>query len=400
MRIAAKKLGVTFADFVHATAEERAEATEDLHKLSRRIINESMATWRDLQAFYLRRARIILVTSSTAGRQTMNRVRAQRVLVDEACQMTEGETLNACVRSFSTLKKLILIGDPAQLPPTVTSERENEQADHHKKSLMLRLLETGVPAHNLLIQARMVPEISYFISEEHYYGRLQDHPSVANPNNRPEAERFRDWVVKSSKEGGHTVRRSALLFVSVAGSRVFHRINGTSFFNPAYMDVLLTTFMSAWRNLKGVQSGRKITWAILVFYSEELLLYKKAVYQVQGISEDDVAILTVDAAQGREFDYVFVSTCRPGSQVGLGFVADRNRQNVALSRARNGLVVVGHQRMGRIQNGTTVWHCWENLVTYCRTDRGRGSYFETTGNANNIRDRLDLNLGDWVELVG
>merc|ERR1719326_2126928 len=86
------------------------------------------------------------------------------------------------------------------------------------------------------------------------------------------------------------------------------------------------------------QVPARATIALLTFYRGQLDALMRAVP-----SNLDVEVLTVDACQGSEFDYVVLSTVRANREQRLGFVKDQQRINVAMSRARLKLLVVGHR---------------------------------------------------------
>ena len=120
-------------------------------------------------------AEIICCTLSSSGSDRLKDVKnyIEAIIVDEATQCIELETLIPLQHSP---KRVILIGDPKQLPATTFSRN----SDHtlFNRSLMQRILDNGVTPHFLDIQDRMQPEIREFPSENFYDGRLKDHASI------------------------------------------------------------------------------------------------------------------------------------------------------------------------------------------------------------------------------
>lgn len=398
MRIATQRLAVAFADIVSSSASDLEGQQEDYDEITAKLCRESTKAWRDLQAYYLSQAKILLCTASTAGRKMLRNFPAQSVTVEEAAQLPKGETINALIRAYRTLPKLIVFGDPAQLQPTVLSLNMNEFYEHHIKSLMLRVQQTGLPQITLLEQRRMDPDISAFVNEESYSGSLRDHPSVVG---RRGAMAFRNWMQKLGSDNQTTLSPRAILFISVPDSEVIRRKGCTSLANRFFLDVLHSTLRSMHQALSGKkQDGKQITFGTLCFYAEEIKLLRQWLHVNHGLSNVELMVQSVDASSGKEYDYVIVSCCRPGGRFGLGFVADKKRQNVALSRARDGLVVIGHENMGEMQAGTggpprPGFRCWQNLVTYCKR---KGAFMQMTAIPGNVSQALGMKQDEWEVL--
>ena len=90
---------------------------------------------------------------------------------------------------------------------------------------------------------------------------------------------------------------------------------------------------------------------VLSYFNEERQILNKVLHDRLG--HKDIGILSVDASQGIERDVIILSTTRPGGEFGLGFVVDRKRQCETLSRTRDGLIIVGDERMG--DNNDKTW---------------------------------------------
>lgn len=338
-------------DIIGETAAQCQVRYEALTERQQWLAHESVKAWRNLQAFYVKNAKIILITAQTAGRRIMKSFPAHRVIVEEAGQLDEPNTLNAFVRSFKTLRKVILSGDPQQLPCTVMSYNYNEAGNNRQKSLLERLTMTGLEVIELDIQFRMSPGIADFISEEFYSGRVQNDASVTG---RPLSNIFKRWVSDYAQQHGITVATpSTSLFISVRDTQIFKRRGALSLCNPHYIQrthhvvTSLLEFLRRSGNFENVkQLSGKVRLAVICFYTEEWALLRKWLHDREGLASI-VDVVTVDSTQGAEWDFAILSTTRPGGQGGLGFVSDTRRMNVALSRAKFGQVTIGTRKLGQ-----------------------------------------------------
>jgi predicted DNA helicase len=238
-------------------------------------------------------------------------------LLDEATQAIEPLALMA----FLKAPVLILAGDPQQLAPTVLSQEAQRRG--LGVSLFERLLaEHGDTVKRLLKeQYRMHGELMQFPSSEFYGGALRAHASVAS---RTLGEVLRP---------GAALELPPLLFVDTAGKGFDEacapgseslRNEGEAELVAGHARALLEA---------GLAAGEL---AVITPYSAQAALVREML-----ASEPDVEVDSVDAFQGREKDAVLVSLVRSNAQHKLGFLEDLRRLNVAMTRARRHLFVVG-----------------------------------------------------------
>ncbi|KAK2756578.1 hypothetical protein FQN54_005471 [Arachnomyces sp. PD_36] len=98
-----------------------------------------------------------------------------------------------------------------------------------------------------------------------------------------------------------------------------------------------------------LQTGcREDRFLILSFYDEERKVLSQLLHN--AYNHKGIQIKSVDASQGSESKLVMLSTTRPGRGTGLGFITDIRRQCVALSRALDGLIIVGDEKMGNLKS--------------------------------------------------
>ena len=344
----AVKHNVYYVEIIGETTPQRRARFEELNEVQKAIVRETSKVWRNLQSFYLKHAKIVFCTAQTAGRRILKLFRAQRVIVEEAGQLDEPNTLNSFVRSYSTLRKVILSGDEFQLPPTVISHNLNEAALYRKVSLLERLVNSGVEVIELNVQFRMDPNIANFISRQFYKSRILNANSTRN---RGSTEHFKQWVKHYAEKNNKSISPASSLFISVNNSDVMRRKGSTSPCNPAYIERTHDVVMDFLRFLfprlgfsNMNQLAGTLRMAVACYYTQELTLLKKWLHEVEGL-EHIVDVVTVDATQGWEWDVVVLSTTRPGGKYGLGFIRDPKRMNVSLSRAKYGQVTIGHKNM-------------------------------------------------------
>ncbi|HZU97692.1 MAG TPA: AAA domain-containing protein [Planctomycetota bacterium] len=249
---------------------------------------------------------IICATAAGAGGDHLRYRAFDLVVLDEASQATLPLALVALARG----KRVVLAGDHKQLPPTVLS-REAEHAGL-SATLFERLMERFPHAGTLLtLQYRMNERIMEFPSHELYEGKLVAHESCAQ---RTFAE------------------QDPLVFWDTSGMGHEEEIaeGSTSAKNPGEAG-LVAARARALLALGLPAAGL----AVIAPYEAQVRLLRDL------IPEPAVEVDTVDGFQGREKEAVLVSLVRSNAEGTVGFLADIRRMNVALTRARSRLEVVG-----------------------------------------------------------
>ena len=217
-------------------------------------------------------------------------------------------------------EKLVLVGDQAQLGPQLVSH----VAAHLGlgESLFGRLVRQGVRAFFLDTQFRMHPAIAAYPSRAFYHGRLRN---GVDARDRPPPQGFH-WPVTTAH--GPT----PLVFLGVQSSE---QQVGTSRANFAEAAVVADV---ARRLLPHLPQGEL---AIITPYAAQANELRTILRDEEGTGRK-MTIATVDAFQGMEHDVIVVSTVRASFSAGAGFLSDPRRLNVLLTRARRGLLLVGH----------------------------------------------------------
>jgi hypothetical protein len=317
-------LGGLIGAGVRAVRLGRPEATrEDLIRYSADEIGAqagpSKQAQMDARMRAVRTAEVVCCTCVGAGAPLLERSRYDCVLVDEACQATEPATLVALSHGCQAL---VLVGDQCQLPPTITSEAA--AADGMSVSLFERLLRAGVRPRLLRTQYRMHPAIAEFPCDAFYAGAVS---SGVHARERAVVPGFQwpraDWPVafvqarggcESADDGGGRSKSNSVEADIVA--RLAHEILAAGGVGAAELGVISP-------------------------YNGQVALLRRALGRALGAHARAVEVASVDGFQGREKDVMIISTVRANARGAVGFLNDWRRANVALTRARRGLIVVG-----------------------------------------------------------
>ncbi|CAI5954940.1 unnamed protein product [Closterium sp. NIES-64] len=283
-------------------------------------------------------ARLVLSTVSSSARALVRcSGHFPLLLLDEAAQLVEAESLVAL--QARGLRYAVLVGDPKQLPATVMSKVAVQ--GHYNRSLFERLQSTGWHAELLSVQYRMHPDISRFPSHGFYHGRIEDGPNVCQPSHCPPHLHLLFGPYRFFHVRGREERDSAAVD---AGSR-----SVSNSVEAAVVIALLTRLSTA---CQGKEGGGAVKVGLISPYARQVELLQRAV-EAKPWPSLTVEVNTVDGFQGRECDVVVVSTVRSNSSRSIGFVADPRRLNVAITRARHALWVVGDAHT--LQRGDNMW---------------------------------------------
>ncbi|KAE8656295.1 alcohol dehydrogenase-like 7 [Hibiscus syriacus] len=278
----------------------------------------------NLEASFANEAEIVFTTVSSSGRKLFSRLTHgfDMVVIDEAAQASEVAVLPPLSLGAA---RCVLVGDPQQLPATVISKAAGTLL--YSRSLFERFQQAGCPTMLLSVQYRMHPQIRDFPSRYFYQGRLIDSESVAN---LPDEVYYKDPLLKP------------YLFYDITHGRESHRGGSVSYQNvhEAVFCLRLYEYLQKTSKSMGVP---KITVGIITPYKLQLKCIQREFECVLRTEEGkrDLYINTVDAFQGQERDVIIMS-CVRASNHGVGFVSDIRRMNVALTRARRALWVMGN----------------------------------------------------------
>ncbi|XP_043720948.1 helicase sen1-like [Telopea speciosissima] len=277
----------------------------------------------NLEASFANEAEIVFTTVSSSGRKLFSRLTHgfDMVVIDEAAQASEVGVLPPLSLGAA---RCVLVGDPQQLPATVISKAAGTLL--YSRSLFERFQQAGCPTMLLSVQYRMHPQIRDFPSRYFYQGRLTDSESVVK---LPDEPYYKDHLLRP------------YVFYDITHGRESHRSGSVSYQNINEAQFCLWIYEHLQKTSKSLGVG-KISVGIITPYKLQLKCLQREFEEVLNSEEGkDLYINTVDAFQGQERDVIIMS-CVRASNHGVGFVSDIRRMNVALTRARRALWVMGN----------------------------------------------------------
>ncbi|MCH2126685.1 MAG: AAA domain-containing protein [Pirellulaceae bacterium] len=303
------------ARFTRAKPEvgERREMREE----AKRLLEDARRLEVQVVQQILDDADVVCATLTGLDTQVMGQRNFDLAVIDEACQTTEP----ACWIPLLRSNRVILAGDHCQLPPTVIS-REAE-AEGFGISMFERLMQMGEDelSRRLTVQYRMHRDIMQFSSKQFYQGGLVAHPSVAT-------HCLADLEAVDQNEQ----TSSPVIFIDTAGAGFEEEMepDGESRRNPSEAKLVLHKLQEL---REAGLTPPEI--AIIAPYAAQVRLIRSQC-AMEGLEID-----TVDGFQGREKEVILITCVRSNAQGAIGFLADTRRINVALTRARRKLIVVG-----------------------------------------------------------
>ena len=301
--------------FGKSERDQRKLLFEEAHKIMKEVGNTEQYIIDDLVA----KAQVITATLVGSNHYTVRNIKFHTVVIDEAGQALEP----ACWISILKAQKLVLAGDHCQLAPTIKS---NEAA---KNGLSTTLLEKCVALHPEAVtlleeQYRMNEQIMTHSSKVFYNNQLKAHESVAKhllfANDTP------------------------LVFIDTAGCSFDEKLEGTSTTNPeeaAFLFKHLNLFVDDLKTHFSKDSFPSI--AIISPYKQQINILKEQLEHSPDLQNylSKISVNTIDSFQGQERDIVYISLTRSNTEGAIGFLSDIRRMNVAMTRARKKLVIIG-----------------------------------------------------------
>jgi len=254
---------------------------------------------------------VIAATLIGVSNRNINDVLFDTVIIDEASQALEPECWNAILKA----KRVILAGDHLQLPPTVKSKKASSLG--LDKTLLDRM--TSVIHHSFLLQEqyRMNNEILSFSNKMFYNNKLFSNP-----------------ICETRKIEGSL---NPLSFIDTSGCGFDEKRNpeSKSLTNEGEAFILREHFIQNKEIYKNHSIG------IISPYAEQVRFLREMVADNDVFREIDVTVNTIDGFQGQEKDIIYISLVRSNDQNEIGFLKDERRLNVAMTRARMQLNMIG-----------------------------------------------------------
>lgn len=318
-----KKQASEFRDMAHKYKRNFGKAERDQRKAlfdeARNIMKSVENTEQYIISDLLTRAQVITATLVGSNHYTVRQLKYHTVVIDEAGQALEP----ACWIPILKAKKVVLAGDHCQLPPTIKS------AEAAKNGLSTTLLEKCVQLYPEAVsllqeQYRMHEHIMGYSSQVFYENRLQAHQSVA----------------------GHLLHAedTPLAFIDTAGCGFDEKTEGTSTTNPEEAAFLFKHLTKTVTELAPrYQPDNFPSIAVISPYKQQVQLLKEQLEHTPDLEtyKNAISINTIDSFQGQERDIVYISMTRSNTENKIGFLSDIRRMNVAMTRARKKLVIIG-----------------------------------------------------------
>eukprot|EP01053_Blabericola_migrator_P003991 Blabericola_migrator_1__3990@NODE_220_length_11204_cov_64_408458_g187_i0_p3_GENE_NODE_220_length_11204_cov_64_408458_g187_i0NODE_220_length_11204_cov_64_408458_g187_i0_p3_ORF_typecomplete_len977_score218_83AAA_12/PF13087_6/5_7e02AAA_12/PF13087_6/5_1e53AAA_11/PF13086_6/6_6e47AAA_30/PF13604_6/3_5e03AAA_30/PF13604_6/7e18AAA_19/PF13245_6/1_4e02AAA_19/PF13245_6/2e05AAA_19/PF13245_6/8_3e06Viral_helicase1/PF01443_18/15Viral_helicase1/PF01443_18/1_7e11ResIII/PF04851_15/2_2e02ResIII/PF04851_15/9_9e05ResI len=300
-----------------------------------------------IQLKLLEEAQVVCATLSVAGSKELTIFSGgfDTVVVDEASQGVELSTL---IPLKLNCKRLVLVGDPEQLPATVFSKVAMDLG--YDQSLFQRLYRANQKINMLSVQYRMHPKISLFPRETFYTGRLLDYEKM-------------EEVAKPVIPYYMIPMFKPLVFFSLDSKETSQNASKV---NEDEADLIIQILDILRLLFNSIDEKHAKNWqskvAVISPYAEQVKICSKkikALFRVAPNEPCPIDVNTVDGFQGREKDIVLFSAVRAqdratkkGKKASVGFLADKRRMNVALTRARVNMWVVGN---GPYLSGNELW---------------------------------------------
>ena len=301
--------------FGKAERDQRKVLLEEAHRIMKEVANTEQYIIDDLVG----RAQVITATLVGANNYTIRDRRYQTVVIDEAGQALEP----ACWIPILKAQKVVLAGDHYQLSPTIKS------AEAARNGLNTTLLETCMGLHSEAVclldeQYRMHEHIMGYSAQVFYGNQLRAHASVASHALFP--------------------GDSALVFIDTAGCGFEEKLEGTSSTNPDEAALVINHLTQLVARLTPFYTPADFpSIAVISPYRQQLVVLNELLSHAPDLApyRSAISVNTIDSFQGQERDIVYISMTRSNDQAAIGFLADIRRMNVAMTRARKKLVVVG-----------------------------------------------------------
>ncbi len=260
-------------------------------------------------------ADVITCTLVGSSSKILSKYHFKTVFIDEAAQALEPATWIPILKA----DKFVLAGDPYQLPPTVKSYEANKKG--FSVTLMERLINDFPQVNLLTTQYRMHNVIMGFSNQYFYNNELKADASVENHH---------------LSYGEH----HSLEFVDTAGCD-FEEVFDEKYKSRSNPGEQMILFEHLYQLLDEMKDTDLPSIGIISPYQEQVITLKKAFRSDEKLKDLPISIATIDSFQGQEKDVIYISLVRSNPKREIGFLKDYRRMNVAMTRAKKLLVVIG-----------------------------------------------------------
>jgi superfamily I DNA and/or RNA helicase len=334
--------------------KNRKKGSENYHQKMDRLKSRAAEIELRINAELFGEARVIACTLVGSAHHLLEGMKFGTLFIDEAAQALEA----ACWIPMKRASRVILAGDHCQLPPTVKSIAALRAG--LGKTLMERIAENKPEVVTLLkIQYRMNDEIMRFSSDWFYGGKVESAPQIKY-RSVLDYDHPITWIDTSNEENQITIEGedapedSASTSSSVSAANQNSDLNfkeqfvGESFgrINKAEAELTLLTLAEYFTKIgKRRILEERIDVGIISPYRAQVQYLKKLIkkYEFFKPYRRLISVNTVDGFQGQERDVILISLVRSNDEGQIGFLKDLRRMNVAMTRARMKLIILGNK---------------------------------------------------------
>ncbi len=317
--------------FGKSERDQRKALFDEAHKLMKEVEKIEEYIIEDLS----NKTQVVTATLVGSSHYSLKHLKYDTVFIDEAGQGIEP----ACWIPILKAKKVVLAGDHFQLSPTIKSEKAGKAG---LGTTLLEKLAIKYPeaVEMLEVQYRMNEKIMHFSSKMFYKNKLQAHASVSNlglSNLKP------------------------VEFIDTAGCSFDEKLEGTSSTNPEEASFLVRQLIALFELPEIAANPPSV--AVISPYKQQISILKDLIQESSILKPfiNTINTNTIDSFQGQERDAVFISMTRSNASGEIGFLADTRRMNVAMTRAKKRLVIIG-------DSATIGSHTFYNeFISYCES---------------------------------
>lgn len=334
--------------------KNRKKGSENYHQKMDRLKSRAAEIELRINAELFGEARVIACTLVGSAHHLLEGMKFGTLFIDEAAQALEA----ACWIPMRRASRVILAGDHCQLPPTVKSIAALRAG--LGKTLMERIAENKPEVVTLLkIQYRMNDEIMRFSSDWFYGGKVESAPQIKY-RSVLDYDHPITWIDTSNEENQITIKGEDAPEDSASASSAASAANqnpdlnfkeqfvGESFgrINKAEAELTLLTLAEYFTKIgKQRVLEERIDVGIISPYRAQVQYLKKLIkkYEFFKPYRRLISVNTVDGFQGQERDVILISLVRSNDEGQIGFLKDLRRMNVAMTRARMKLIILGNK---------------------------------------------------------
>ena len=331
--------------------KNRKKGSENYHQKMDRLKSRAAEIELRINAELFGEARVIACTLVGSAHHLLEGMKFGTLFIDEAAQALEA----ACWIPMKRASRVILAGDHCQLPPTVKSIAALRAG--LGKTLMERIAENKPEVVTLLkIQYRMNDEIMHFSSDWFYGGKVESAPQIKY-RSVLDYDHPITWIDTSNEENQITIEGEDAPEDSASASSAANQNSDLNFkeqfvgesfgrINKAEAELTLLTLAEYFTKIsKRRVLEERIDVGIISPYRAQVQYLKKLIkkYEFFKPYRRLISVNTVDGFQGQERDVILISLVRSNDEGQIGFLKDLRRMNVAMTRARMKLIILGNK---------------------------------------------------------